>query len=233
MGLDICIQPLISTIGNVDDYNSQEHYQCELAMIKNLINVIKSKINEQTNKPVNWNEEEIDFSKLPEGNNFFCERIGNYNLIHHLRRYALHIDINGKLTDDFSSLLDPCEDKLLLKIYDEELKTNFPHLIDHSDCDGYYIPVEFSTPVWIKPSEIDIEDDDSSMLISIGSSINLLKELEFINKHLQVDISDLSDLEIFSGKIAGDELEFVKWCWGVLYQMSVNSIKYSQPIVFC
>jgi len=230
MGLDVCIQPLIATIGNIEDYNSQEHYHCELQMIKKLINIIKSKITEQTNAPVDWNEEILD-DNINDKDRIFCERIGNYNLIHHLRRYALHIEVNGKPPLDCSE--DPCKDELLLKIYDDELKTSFPHLIDHSDCDGYYIPVEFPKPIWIKPSEIDIEEEVDNPLISIGSTINLLKELETINKYLQVNIDDLENLENYSERITGDNNEFVKWCWGVLYQMSTNSIKFSQPIIFC
>lgn len=237
MGLDVCISPIKATIGTHEDYSTETQYLSELEIIDNLITLITDKIKDQTGEVFSWNENDIGSSieDLMQDSNLtlYSEQIGNYNLIHHLRRYAAHIDINGKPPENSCELEDASDDKLLLKIYDEEVKTKFPHLIDHSDCDGYYIPCDFPKPLWIKPSEIGMDENDDDILISVGSSICLLKELLEINKFLNIPITELEDLDKYAEQILDDDWEFVKWSWAVLHYMCQKCTQLHQPIIFC
>lgn len=234
MGLDICISPIKSTIGTVEDYDSESQYNSEIAIIDNLINIIKNKIKDQTGLEANWNEEEVGLdSDNADEVNIFCERLGSYAILHQLRRYAAHIDVNNKPPEEPCELHEASNDQALLKIYDEEVKTQFPHLIDHSDCDGYYIPCEFSVPIWIQPSEIEMDNSDDDLLISVGSSILLKKELCVLNEYLKISTDELQDIENITEKFINDDWEFVKWCWAILFYMCDLSIKHNQPIIFC
>lgn len=236
MSLDVCISPIKTTIGAMEDYSSEAQYRCELEVIENLITTIQKRIKEQIGKIKVWNEEELcpDHDELVQEDdlNVFCERIGSYSIIHNLRRYAAHIDINGKPPLERCELEESSKDDFLLQIYDGDVDTKFLHLIDHSDCDGYYIPCEFETPIWIEPAEIGMKDNED-ILISVGSTNKLLKELEMLNEHLQIDVNVIDDLESFSEKILDDDLEYVKWAWAVLYYMCKASIEHRQPIIFC
>jgi hypothetical protein len=232
MGLDVCISPIKATIGSIEDYESENQYQQELIIIENLIALIQAKIKEQTGKTITWNEEEIEPDK-EENIELFCERLGNYSVLHHLRRYAAFIDKTNAPPETPCELEEAANDEILLEVYDGETRTQFPHLIDHSDCDGYYIPCSFEKPLWIKPSEIGMDQDDDEMLISAGSSKKLLEELTILNNYLQIDTDEISNLEEFATRIASDKWEFVKWSWAVLYYMCVNSIKFRQPMIFC
>jgi hypothetical protein len=237
MGLDVCISPIKATIGTIQDYETETQYRSELEVMEKLVAVIKEKVKEQAGKNIVWNEEELqsdnDESLKEEGIEYFCERLGTYSLLHHLRRYAAHIDVKGEPPQEPCEVDEVNQDACLLKVYDNEVVTHFPHLIDHSDCDGYYIPCSFDTPIWINPSEIGMEEDHEDLTISVGSSEKLLKELEKINEYLKISPEETEDLEKFSEKLASDEWEFVKWSWAVLYNMCQQSLKFRQPIVFC
>lgn len=237
MSLDVCVSPIKTTVGNIEDYYTEAQFREQQQIIENLISLIQSKIKEQTGKILVWNEEELKPHNEELVNeddiNVFCERVGDYKLIQLLRWYAAHIDIEGNAPLTPIGIEDVNKDKLLLQIYDGEIETKFKHLIDHSDCDGYYIPCHFDEPMWIHPSELNMTDYDEDLMISVGSSYKLMEELENLNKYLNIDTENLEPLEKYSDSIAGDKWEFVKWCWAVLYYMCQNSIQFRQPIIFC
>lgn len=237
MGLELYITPIKTTIGSLKDYDTETIYREKLETIESLIEIIQQKIKEQTGKVEVWDEEQLSphDEELVKQDDMedFCERIGNHSMIHHLRRYAAHIDVVGKPPEYSCELEEASNDEFLLDIYDEKTKTNFPHLINHSDCDGYYIPCDFPEPIWIEPEEYESLEKHIDEPISVGSSLRLMDELNKINTYLKINPDDIEDLEKFYETISNDNLEFVKWCWAVLHTMCQKSINHRQPIVFC
>lgn len=111
-----------------------------------------------------------------------------YSGLHYLRRVAAHITFTGKLPspgDDDSS-----KDTLVERYYTESLEEKAPksflsllkkspknksfdfnHLMHHSDCEGYYLPLEFTNVIFPDP-ELKIPG------AMIGSAYRLLQECE-------------------------------------------------------
>lgn len=113
----------------------------------------------------------------------------SYSGLHYLRRFAAHIDENGKppTPGDENAAVDP----ILQKYYAEDgsaPECRFAHLMDHSDTEGYYIPVDFPAPIHVP------EDSEITGGI-VGSSHRLLAECEELAKHLGLpaDIDPESD----------------------------------------
>lgn len=232
MGLDVCLSTIGAYLIDIDEEDREEfeeEYKLATQEYEYVIREIKDLVSKQTGKKVEWNEKmPVNVDDIQHD-----ERVGSYSLLHYLRRYAAHLDQNGKPPGKDCEK-DPSKDPLLLKIYDEEVSTKFPHLIDHSDCSGYYIPCDFPKPLWLEPFESDNSDDEEFVeYISVGSSTKLLEELLEINKHLNLDTDDImNDLSGYFEKIANDDLEIEKWCWSVLYYMSLNSKMLGIPVVF-
>src|SRR5215208_5983414 len=79
-------------------------------------------------------------------------------------------------------------DPLLVSIWDGEQTTRFPHLINHQADGGYYLPADFTEPIWLEAEEEALEDDDeeeSEPYISFGSSVGLQRELAELADLLQ------------------------------------------------
>ncbi len=98
---------------------------------------------------------------------------------------------NGK---DFQAILNrPSKeeddvDPLLEQIWEDEIDTQFPHLIKHQAIDGYYLPIDFPEPIWFLP-EADAEgedpEEDDVELFSFGSAPALLRELHMLRGLMQ------------------------------------------------
>lgn len=81
------------------------------------------------------------------------------------------------------------------------------HLINHSDCDGYYMPDEFIEPQWLATSQ--------GHNISLGSSVRLLDEL--------TELMAVKDRwpDGFQRR------------WDAVFIAAVASVVSGQPIIFC
>jgi hypothetical protein len=108
--------------------------------------------------------------------------IRRYIDLYRLRQLAAYIE-NG---EDFSAILQQTEvdededmDPILQKIYEDEIDTQYPHLIKHQGEDGYYLPVDFAEPLWI-----DGEAGEDA-LTSFGSSAALVRELHLLRGYMQ------------------------------------------------
>ncbi|RAY11956.1 hypothetical protein DPM19_26745 [Actinomadura craniellae] len=68
-----------------------------------------------------------------------------YSGLHHLRRVAVHLAESGTLPPPLGADGRASEDPLLRAAYAREPRSGgcVEHLIHHSDCAGYYVPVEF------------------------------------------------------------------------------------------
>lgn len=102
----------------------------------------------------------------------------SYAGLHYLRRFAAHIDETGKPPSPGGD--ESSSDPILQKYYAEDgsaPKCRFNHLMDHSDTEGYYLPIDLPDPLRL-PEESEITGG------VIGSSQRLLAECEELAKHL-------------------------------------------------
>ncbi|MFJ5927104.1 hypothetical protein ACIQF6_31395 [Kitasatospora sp. NPDC092948] len=103
----------------------------------------------------------------------FSDRVWGYSGLHTLRRVAAHLAANGQLPEPLKEGERASEDPELREAYfdiPDDPPGPFDHLIHHSDCEGYYVPVDFG------PVVID-EELSGGML---GSSVRLLAELKVL-----------------------------------------------------
>jgi hypothetical protein len=92
-----------------------------------------------------------------------------YSGLHTVRRVAVHLAETGALPGPLVEADKAADDPLLRKAYAELPRKPagpFDHLIHHSDCEGYYVPVEFE--------QVIVNED----LLGgyLGSSVRLLAE---------------------------------------------------------
>jgi len=100
------------------------------------------------------------FSKAPCGDTGACTP---------LRRVAVHLAATGTLPDPLEDARRAADDPLLRKacaVFLSEPVGPFDHLINHSDCEGYYVPVDFEQVIV----------DESLVGVCLGSSVRLLAE---------------------------------------------------------
>ncbi|MCJ1676257.1 hypothetical protein MTF65_02550 [Streptomyces sp. APSN-46.1] len=88
-----------------------------------------------------WTEPDLDEEECAE-----FEAWG-YSGLHTIRRLAVHLAAVGRLPEPFDRTQRATADPLLSKVY-EALPSDppgpFDHLVHHSDCEGYYVPVDFA-----------------------------------------------------------------------------------------
>ncbi|MGD9580701.1 MAG: hypothetical protein AB7V50_04970 [Vampirovibrionia bacterium] len=232
MGLDISVGSLKYYLIDQDESNdngNSELIKAQKEEYEQIIKVIKENIKQQTGQIPEWSEEESDeYDESTVG-----IRVGSYHLLHYLRRFAAHIDLDAKPPEPCREC-DPTQDEFLLDIYDGKSVTKFLHLIDHSDCNGYYLPCDFDEPLWIDPEEFGKSHDDELVeYLSVGSSIKLKEELLELNKHLNIDLDkSLDDIYSYAEEIEGTDYEVEKWCLCILYKMCQASINLRLPVIF-
>jgi hypothetical protein len=107
--------------------------------------------------------------------------------VHRLRGFALYCEREGRApTVDEAAAGYP----LLEQLYDGKIATEwYPHLVDHADDDGYYIPADFPKPV---NSFLDGE------VMSIGSAHRLLAEMNSIERFMSEDEAFALERRIWS-----------------------------------
>ncbi len=179
-------------------------------------------------------------------------RVGSYGAIHYLRHYAAHLAINGCPPEN------PFQDgkhPLLEDVYRGRYKIDkFRHLIEHSDCDGFYVPIDFPDPVSldVRSSEFAEEEEaqkrswfsrifliffpqlNRSALTTIGSSQRLLAELDELNLSLKMK-GDLGQLgqDQCRQMIEDDPWHNEKWVWATLHWLARESVERSLILEFC
>ena len=117
-----------------------------------------------------------------------------YSGLHYLRRLAAHVDLTGQLPcpgDDESSA-DPVLNKyfahasekrpgLVARLFDRQpaFARGFDHLIVHSDAEGFYLPVDLKSVLFV-PDRFPVPG------AMIGSVSRLLDELSRLSALLQI-----------------------------------------------
>ena len=137
-----------------------------------------------------------------EARRCFCEmdpnqpihtRTGSYHGLHRIRQQ--YAKLKGW----------PIDDSFHVPITEE---TRGSHLVNHSDCDGYYLPDDFPDPEWIRTT------GKRESALSVGSSARLLAELTEL---VAVRDSWPDDFE---------------WSWDAIFAAAFASVVSRRPIRF-
>ena len=146
--------------------------------------------------------------------------------LHYLRRFAGYVaEYPGWIAKPFSESCDPTDDPILQK-HSQNLVS---HLICHSDCEGFYFPIQF---------KLAIMDEKNRITGGVlGSSYALLSELQPVGSALGIRLENgvLSDAEV--DKILHDveveaPLSVEKGVWLTLFEAARLSIEYKTAICF-
>jgi hypothetical protein len=138
-------------------------------------------------------EEGINVDLLSQpGAELWESGIESLGVFYQLTRLAIHIE-HG---DDIAHILqegpvldDETVDSAVIAVWDNEVPTRFPHLVNLQDTNSYYLPVDFEQPLWLV-FEMDESDDDDAFeddddAAFFGSSVRLQRELTEVAEMLQ------------------------------------------------
>jgi hypothetical protein len=110
-----------------------------------------------------WHEPELDEREA------LSFDMWGYSGLHTVRRLAVHLAENAPLPEPLKGRA-ATDDPLLKKAYADLPTGRFAHLIHHSDCEGYYVPVDFD----------QVLTDERLPGGYLGSSMRLLTETRTI-----------------------------------------------------
>jgi hypothetical protein len=149
-----------------------------------------------------------------------------YSYLHRLRRALAYARQAPEEFAQIDRTREPDEDPLI----DDELSVYMDsHIICHSDCEGYYVPIDFADVIY---GETD-DDIPGGML---GSSYRVLDELVQTAPVLDIRLTDgrLSDDEARSlaGEQDGHPYEIERIVWFSFYEAARLSIEYKVVIAF-
>lgn len=149
-----------------------------------------------------------------------------YSFVHYLRRaYANAHEYPDQPLTPVADGEDPTGDPAV-----ETVTYMFEsHLVCHSDCEGYYVPVDFDQVLY--------PDEDTIPGGMVGSSQGLLRELVYVAPYIGITLHDdeLSDSE--AAALAADQSETHPFhrereTWFLLYEAARVSIANNTLITF-
>lgn len=150
-----------------------------------------------------------------------------YSFLHHLRRaYA-------RWRQNPEQLATPCpedQDPAFDPVIDEESCMFDSHLLCHSDCEGFYFPIDFT--------DVIIDDKDQGRIAGglLGSSYRLHEELITMAPCLGISnaegLSDTAADEIRAAVETESELWIEKGVWLTLYEACRLSKQHGTAICF-
>ena len=148
-----------------------------------------------------------------------------YSFLHYLRR-AFARNREGQPITPVAAGEDPSEDPAI----EDAASTFDAHLLCHSDCEGFYVPIDFVDVIF----DIKKRGVPGGML---GSSIRLMKELVEVAPALGIELQDgqLSDDEARKLSMEDDEtapLWHERLVWLALYENARVSIANKTLLVF-
>jgi hypothetical protein len=150
-----------------------------------------------------------------------------YDWLHYLRR-AVAYAICGKKLKPISRDDDPSEDPVYSDVFFES------HVVHHSDCDGFYVPIDFPEPLF---DELDDEDEHCVAGGIVGSSQAAMRELVLTAPLLGIPLRDgkLSDGQaraLNREKEEGTPFYIERQVWFDFFEAARLSIKYNTVINF-
>jgi len=149
-----------------------------------------------------------------------------YSFLHHLRRVAAYAaEFPGWRAKPFPESSDPAADPLV----DKHAGFMESHLLCHSDCEGFYLPIEFN--------KVIVDDEDRILGGMLGSSFVLLKELQAAAPALDIrlvngQLSDEEAQKINSAVEAESPLWIEKAVWLSLFEAARLSIQHRTAVCF-
>jgi hypothetical protein len=162
--------------------------------------------------------------------------LGGPEALAQIQRYAAHIDFAKNAPDSPVTGERLFEDEYLLKYWkhvDDEFSSkefSFRHVILTGSIGIFFIPVDFPEPLIIEEEERESEEGVVGNIeyITIGSSYQLLKELDTINRWLKMqgdygDLGEIVSLDVYEND--ADPWHEIKWIWLVLRWMARQSIE--------
>ncbi|WP_310422037.1 hypothetical protein [Chamaesiphon sp. VAR_48_metabat_135_sub] len=165
--------------------------------------------------------ESVELPYRGESDNF------SYSSIHYLRRAYVHMCKGFEVIPfdgEYAS-----KDRLLAAEYDSP--SIYSHLVYHSDCEGFYVPVNFPSP--LIPA---VEDDVLGGIV--GSSYCLLRELVSVAPFLDIQLEggDLSEYMLKKLLIDRERdchpFKIERMVWFTLFECARKSIEYKTAIRF-
>lgn len=149
-----------------------------------------------------------------------------YSYLHHLRRAIAYA---RQAPQEFAGI-DRTKESTEDDRYDRELSVMMDsHVICHSDCEGYYVPIDFEEVIYGKTDD----DIPGGML---GSSYRVMDEL--------MQTAPLLDIRLTDGQLSDDEArslacdqdghpyEIERIVWFTLYEAARLSIEHKTAIAF-
>jgi hypothetical protein len=154
----------------------------------------------------------------------------SYSCLYHLRRiYALTINDQDWIPTPTPPGGSPADDDVI----EEETDMLESHLLCHSDCAGYYLPIDFIDII------VDIKEENRISGGILCSSYRLMEELVLIAPKLGIELQagQLSDEEAKKVSAAqnpnsGDDFWNEKTAWLCLFEAARLSIEYKTAICF-
>ena len=146
-----------------------------------------------------------------------------YSRLHCLRRFAAHVWKTGKVPGPVTGDQCASDDSVLETMYSPKY-----HLLYHSDCEGFYVPVDFATVIV----------DERIRGHALGSSHRLMKELLQLAPYLQIALNDgslgKSECEKLMQIILEGTDPYVaeKTVWLSLFDAAEQSLRMGSAIVF-
>ncbi|WP_067814275.1 hypothetical protein [Nocardia inohanensis] len=150
-----------------------------------------------------------------------------YGFVHYLRRaYARAVEYPDQPLTPVAEGEQPTDDPVL-----DTVACMFEsHLICHSDCEGYYVPIDFGAVLYP-------QDEDAIPGGMVGSSQGLLRELVEVAPYIGITLDDgeLSDTEAARLADYSDLHPFYREreTWFLLYESARVSIANNTLITFC
>jgi hypothetical protein len=188
---------------------------------------------------VKWLQENIPETHTthigePSGRMAEGDRVGLYSDLHVLRGLALRFERDGA-----SALNGASEEELqgeTDRFYDAEpaLTTRFVNLVNHSDCDGVYVPLPLAEPVTVSGTLKLPGAEEEDVNVSIGSSEGLLDELDELAPLIDLpgDRGSMSETH-FEQVVANHRWPTAAYVWGLLHWYARESVRAKTLIVFC
>jgi len=151
-----------------------------------------------------------------------------YSFLHYLRRVYAHVTRDPgweptPMPEGENAAEDP--------VVDEETYMMSSHLLCHSDCEGFYLPIDFHDVI------IDETDQDRILGGLLGSSYRLMEELVSVAPKLGITLEGgrLSDAEAVNINEIGENegpMWIEKTVWLSLFEAARLSIEHKTAICF-
>lgn len=212
--MEVSTLTLDGKLVGVDDYEFSDYYEP-------LVGAMKKALSEKGIKG--------DLAVGRAGQDF-NDQIGKSGSLHQFRSYAAYLSVHGEPPEEPDLSVIGHE---LNEMYEKRMPFgSFCHLINHSDSNGYYIPLDFAEPFTFDAPSFDGE---GTWKCDLGSCQALLRELDEMNKYLKVpgDYGELCGSARLEQEIKGDVFQTEKWVWAVMRWLARESVQRNLLFEFC